>query len=185
MSGTSIELDKKLCLSIRECSGNDLPLRIADARPKLNANANAAMGKGFENVSFLGGPSMAQLQFLDIENIHVMRSSITKLRESSGFSPLTSPANASGSGIDAAHDDSAGVEKSKWLTHISLVLRGAVGVADSLSLGHAVLVHCSDGWDRTAQLSALSQVLLDPYYRTIEGFLCIVQKGMCKLALFP
>lgn len=31
-----------------------------------------------------------------------------------------------------------------------------------------VLVHCSDGWDRTPQIVALSKLLLDPYYRTIE-----------------
>ena len=34
----------------------------------------------------------------------------------------------------------------------------------------SVLIHCTDGWDRTAQLSALSMLMLDPYYRTIIGF---------------
>ena len=33
-----------------------------------------------------------------------------------------------------------------------------------------VLVHCSDGWDRTSQLTALSQLMMDPYYRTVLGF---------------
>lgn len=33
------------------------------------------------------------------------------------------------------------------------------------------LVHCSDGWDRTAQLCSLAQLMMDPYYRTIEGFI--------------
>lgn len=31
-------------------------------------------------------------------------------------------------------------------------------------------MHCSDGWDRTPQTTALSQLILDPYYRTITGF---------------
>lgn len=31
-----------------------------------------------------------------------------------------------------------------------------------------VLVHCSDGWDRTPQIVALAELLLDPYYRTID-----------------
>lgn len=39
-----------------------------------------------------------------------------------------------------------------------------------LEAGDPVLVHCSDGWDRTSQLASLAQLLLDPYYRTIEGF---------------
>lgn len=40
----------------------------------------------------------------------------------------------------------------------------------------SVLVHCSDGWDRTAQLTALSMLLLDPYYRTIKGFEVLIEK---------
>ena len=31
-----------------------------------------------------------------------------------------------------------------------------------------VVVHCSDGWDRTTQIVALAELMLDPYYRTIE-----------------
>lgn len=34
----------------------------------------------------------------------------------------------------------------------------------------SVLVHCSDGWDRTAQTCSLAELMLDPYYRTIYGF---------------
>ena len=33
-----------------------------------------------------------------------------------------------------------------------------------------MLVHCSDGWDRTPQIVALAKILLDPYYRTLEVF---------------
>jgi hypothetical protein len=38
------------------------------------------------------------------------------------------------------------------------------------------VVHCSDGWDRTSQLSATAQLLLDPYYRTVVGFGVLVEK---------
>ena len=37
--------------------------------------------------------------------------------------------------------------------------------------GVSVLVHCSDGWDRTAQTCATASLLMDPYYRTIHGFM--------------
>ena len=33
-----------------------------------------------------------------------------------------------------------------------------------------VVVHCSDGWDRTAQTCSLASIILDPYYRTMHGF---------------
>ena len=40
----------------------------------------------------------------------------------------------------------------------------------------SILIHCSDGWDRTAQLSAISQILLDGYFRTIKGFCTLIDK---------
>ena len=40
----------------------------------------------------------------------------------------------------------------------------------------SVVVHCTDGWDRTAQLTALAMLMLDPYYRTIRGF----EVGKCQ-----
>jgi myotubularin-related protein 1/2 len=60
------------------------------------------------------------------------------------------------------------------------VLKGAVFVASSLDSGDSVLVHCSDGWDRTSQLSALGQILLDPYYRTFVGFRSLIEKDFCS-----
>lgn len=39
-----------------------------------------------------------------------------------------------------------------------------------------MVIHCSDGWDRTSQLSALAMLLLDPYYRTIKGFEVLIEK---------
>ena len=38
----------------------------------------------------------------------------------------------------------------------------------------SVMIHCSDGWDRTPQLSSLSQICMDPYYRTMRGMYFIL-----------
>lgn len=49
------------------------------------------------------------------------------------------------------------------------MLKAAVLVSSAVDReGRPVLVHCSDGWDRTPQIVALAKILLDPYYRTME-----------------
>jgi len=52
-----------------------------------------------------------------------------------------------------------------------------VVIVRQMALEHShVLIHFSDGWDRTSQLSSLSQICLDPYFRTIDGFMALVEK---------
>lgn len=54
---------------------------------------------------------------------------------------------------------------------LQLVLGGAVRIAELVEKHKSsVVVHCTDGWDRTAQLAALAMLMLDSYYRTIRGF---------------
>merc|ERR1719336_3723921 len=40
----------------------------------------------------------------------------------------------------------------------------------------SVMVHCSDGWDRTSQITGLAQICLDVECRTPQGFLILIQK---------
>ena len=236
-------------------------LRIADARPKLNANANALAGKGFENVVYLNGE--ATLTFLDVENIHVMRSSLLRLKQGlvhtswgwtdghgntitynntgadAGYAAATgmgmmssmgslgiggyfnvnanasiaqededddqipapsiagsndnshTNASSNGTGIVLVNEpkkmDTEIMSSSSWKVHLSLLLKGSIGLCEALILGHPVMVHCSDGWDRTSQLSSLTQVLLDPYVHVyIYIYVCVcvgVSLSLC-LCLF-
>jgi myotubularin-related protein 6/7/8 len=57
-----------------------------------------------------------------------------------------------------------------------LILTGALDIANNLAKGINCLAHCSDGWDRTSQLCSLSSLLLDPFYRTMKGFMTLVEK---------
>jgi hypothetical protein len=51
-------------------------------------------------------------------------------------------------------------------------LQGAVMIARYMKLQRGnTLVHCSDGWDRTSQLTSLAQIIMDPYYRTLSGLM--------------
>lgn len=42
--------------------------------------------------------------------------------------------------------------------------------------GITPMVHCSDGWDRTSQVCAITELIIDPYYRTIHGFFVLIEK---------
>lgn len=64
-----------------------------------------------------------------------------------------------------------------WLQHMSGLLAASMVVCHAIErCGRPVLVHCSDGWDRTPQIVATAQLCLDPYYRTIEGFRVLVER---------
>ncbi|KAF8418208.1 protein-tyrosine phosphatase-like protein [Tirmania nivea] len=136
---------------------------IVDARPTVNAYAMQAMGLGSENMDNYRNCSK---QYLGIDNIHVMRESLAKVVEAIKDSDITPlPPNREL------------LAKSGWLKHIGLLLDGTQTIVRQIAIEHShVLIHCSDGWDRTSQLSALAQLCLDPYYRTIEGFMVLVEK---------
>ena len=136
---------------------------IVDARPTVNAYATQAMGMGTENMD---NYPFATKVYLGIENIHVMRDSLNKIIDQLKDSDLTP--------IGPSRD---AINRSGWIKHISNMLDGVSLIARQVGLQHShVLIHCSDGWDRTSQLSALSQLCLDPYFRTLEGFIVLVEK---------
>lgn len=136
---------------------------IVDARPTVNAYAMQAVGLGSEKMDYYPG---AEKAYLGIDNIHVMRKSLDCVVEALKESDyLNVPPN---------HDL---LRKSGWIRHIANILDGTALIARTVGILHShVLIHCSDGWDRTSQLSALSQIMLDPYYRTLEGFIVLVEK---------
>ncbi|CAI9273135.1 unnamed protein product [Lactuca saligna] len=160
-------------------------LYIADARPRKNALANGAMGGGSESSS---NYFQSEIVFFGIDNIHAMRESLVRLRDYLDTHGTTSSDGMSSFlrnggwtwGVGNLSSMSASVSTlgdSGWLQHIQNVLAGSAWIAARVALESAsMLVHCSDGWDRTTQLVALASLLLDPYYRTINGFQALVEK---------
>jgi myotubularin-related protein 6/7/8 len=161
IAGTTVMYDEKT--GKRLIYGAQQHNLIVDARPAINSYAMQAVGLGSENMDYY---KFAKKVFLSIDNIHVMRDSLNKV-------------------IDAIKDADVSpfppnremLAKSGWLKHITGILDGSAIVARQVSIQHShVLIHCSDGWDRTSQLCALAQLMLDPYYRTIDGFIVLVEK---------
>ncbi|PIK60521.1 putative myotubularin-related protein 2 isoform X1 [Apostichopus japonicus] len=153
--------DEKYLQYIMDANAESHKIVIMDARPSVNATANKARGGGYESEEIY---TFAEVIFLDIHNIHVMRESLRKLKD------ICYPT------VDDAHWLS-NLESTHWLEHIKVVLAGAVRIAYIVdNQKTSVVVHCSDGWDRTSQLTALAMLMLDPYYRTIIGFEVLIEK---------
>ncbi|KAL7065361.1 hypothetical protein AAHC03_05334 [Spirometra sp. Aus1] len=153
--------DQAFLRHIRDANPLQQVLHVVDTRPHLNALTNRAQGKGYEDIQAYKG---IDLRFFDIPNIHAIRSSLEKL-------------------IKAYHDPRISVEdlnvaidKSSWLRSNRKILEASFYVAQRLEAGYSVLVHCSDGWDRTAQVCSLAQLIIDPFYRTIDGIQKLIEK---------
>ncbi|XP_029384790.1 phosphatidylinositol-3,5-bisphosphate 3-phosphatase MTMR6 [Echeneis naucrates] len=154
--------DESMLQAISKANHNSRFVYVMDTRPKLNALANRAAGKGYENED---NYSNIRFQFVGIENIHVMRTSLQKLLEVTGTRSLS------------MSDYLVGLESSGWLRHIKAIVDAAIFLTKAVTgEGASVLVHCSDGWDRTAQVCSLGSLLMDPYYRTIKGFMVLIEK---------
>ena len=160
--GRRSEEDEAMIGSLLRANPNRPYLYVVDTRPKINAMANRAAGKGYENVDFYQG---VVFQFLGIQNIHVMRESQQKLIDAYTDSATTT------SGFQSA------LEASHHLKHIKSILDTSMFIARAVHDEKAsVLVHCSDGWDRTAQTCSLAGIMLDPFYRTFQGLQILIEK---------
>ena len=153
--------DESYMEAVLEANAGSDKVCIMDARPQQNARANRLRNGGFESTSY----KSCELDFCDIENVHVMRASLDQLH-----AYFTSTLTRSYVGTDQ-------VGRTRWLQHVGQLLMAAARiVAEVDKNGRSVVVHCSDGWDRTSQLVSLAQLCLDPFYRTLDGFQVLIEK---------
>lgn len=155
--------DVRMLTEIGLLSTQDQHVTIFDARPKTSAQGNRLRGGGYEDASYY--PNMT-VTFCGIHNIHAVRN-CHKAIEALASTPHV---------LECIDKYGPAVEKSEYMQILSDILRGANGVVACLQSGSNALVRCSDGWDRTGQLCALAQILLHPRYRTIRGFIDLVEK---------
>ncbi|GAB5593661.1 phosphatidylinositol-3-phosphatase ymr1 [Umbelopsis nana] len=136
---------------------------IIDARPMANAVGNVARGAGTENMENYRN---CKKKYTGIDNIHVMRDSLARMCDA-----------MQGSESIGGMINKFALQRSNWLKHISSLLDGTLVIVKSVHIFNShVLVHCSDGWDRTAQLVSIAELCLDPFYRTYRGFQILIEK---------
>ncbi|CAH1759460.1 6790_t:CDS:10 [Entrophospora sp. SA101] len=138
---------------------------ILDARNFTSAFSNIYKGGGYENIGFY--PQNTTLEWLNLPNIHVISNAHSKLLREIAT-------NASSPNWFSV------LESTGWLNCVAGLLKAAGGkngvVSKIVDDDSSVLVHCTDGWDRTPQLVSLAQIMLDPYYRTLKGFRVLIEK---------
>uniref|UniRef100_A0A8C5QWK8 phosphatidylinositol-3,5-bisphosphate 3-phosphatase n=1 Tax=Leptobrachium leishanense TaxID=445787 RepID=A0A8C5QWK8_9ANUR len=157
---TDFDSSLTACPGMEGGGGPPQKLLILDARSYTAAVANRAKGGGCECEEYYPN---CEVVFMGMANIHSIRNSFQYLRAVCNQVP------------DPGNWLSA-LESTKWLQHLSVMLKAATIVANAVDReGRPVLVHCSDGWDRTPQIVSLAKILLDPYYRTLEGFQVLVE----------
>ncbi|KAG8520288.1 Myotubularin-related protein 6 [Galemys pyrenaicus] len=140
---------------------NDEKIRESDEKKRLNAMANRAAGKGYENED---NYSNIRFQFVGIENIHVMRSSLQKLLEVSGTKGLS------------VNDFYSGLENSGWLRHIKAVMDAAIFLArvliekDWISFGHKFSERCGHLDGDAKEVSPVFTQFLECVWHLTEQF---------------
>jgi len=142
--------------------GNSKKLFIYDCRPYLYAMANRLKGAGHENTD---NYKDAELFFCEIDNIHSARNGLNKI-----YNLLKNQNFYNNKKFLSSF------EGTNWPNFIYGIIQASINVAFSVKNGHSVLIHCSDGWDRASQITAFSQLLIDPYFRTIKGYMTLIEK---------
>lgn len=161
--GRKSEADEQLFQFIAQANPVNQSIAMVDARPYLNALVNRGRAGGFEDMSRYE-ESEASLAFLGVENIHEMRESLAAMH---ALGRSFAPKEIGGAAEVVTLTD---VHETKWLAHVGAVLGGAAQMVEEVTVrNRTVILHCSDGWDRTAQLCSLAEMALDPYYRTLAG----------------
>ena len=161
LTGNRNRFDEDLLLDIAKISDKKKAY-IYDCRPYLSAMANKLKGAGFENVENYPG---AEIIFCEIDHIHSARTALHKIYSMLKYNRFS--------------DDKkflSNFENSGWPNFIFGIIRASINIASSVRSGFSVLIHCSDGWDRCSQLTAFSQLLIDPYFRTIRGYMTLIEK---------
>jgi myotubularin-related protein 1/2 len=165
MMGNNSTDDEQLLQMIRAGAGGaKRDLLTLDLRSMKAAYANKVGGGGFEDY-----PN-CKLVFGGVDNVHGVREAWRKMYKA-----------VHGLEVSKVGSWLRDVADSGWYDIMGAIFHCVVLVVNELGKEKcSAVVHCSDGWDRTAQVSSLAMLCLDPHYRTLRGFCILIQKEFCS-----
>ena len=151
--------DKKL---LNACLVNKQRGRIIDTRTKASVSLALPKGGGTEQ------PGMYPqwlLEYVGLDTATAMLESYEKM-----FKLCVETDGAS-----VGQQWHATLSSTKWHTYIMNALMNASKIADFLDTdSSSVLVHGTNGTDNSLVLTSLTQLMLDPYTRRLEGFIELI-----------
>ena len=122
-------------------------------------------GGGFTDVSFINGPNLeCSIAFTDGSSVSIpdMLTMINKYCSTNDVTAMKT-----------------------WLDHIGKILNRSKDIASLIiEKNTSVLVNGTSGRRKAALLTAVSELILDPYYRTFEGFQVLIYKEFISMG-FP
>jgi len=152
-------------------------LHFFDLRSQAAALANFARGGGTEVPNMY---DRATMTFANLANIHGVREAFERLAKLCQV--LQTPHLDCPTSKTPHYGFLAKLDSTGWPAMTQRLLWASWKVATLIAQDDdSVLVHCTDGWDRTAQVVSLSMILLDPYYRTIEGFCRLIMREWLEM----
>ncbi|XP_027732727.1 myotubularin-related protein 8-like isoform X2 [Vombatus ursinus] len=155
--------DEQMLQAISQANPASPFIYVVDTRPKLNAIANRAAGKGYENEDNYAN---IRFRFIGIENIHVMRGSLQKLLEVCEMK------------VPSMSDFLAGLENSGWLKHIKTIMDAGIFLAKVLierewiSMGHKFSQRCAHLDGDPKEVSPVFTQFLECIWQLMEQFPC-------------
>lgn len=151
----TLDDDKVLSYIKNSRKNNDRKLVIIDTRSNVNnivLSDDKEKSKGF------------QIEFMGLDDYLEIRKSFIALKNS-------------------CHNEKkdsywlSTLESTGWLRNIKSILSATYKIINFVHRENtSCLIHSSDSFDRTTQLTSLAMLCLDPFYRTITGFCLLIEK---------
>ena len=131
---------------------------------KISNNSNSKLSRNSKKMGLFSGSNAAINQFNTNINYH------------HGVNTQSSQTVTTGGGANGSSGFFKQIQDSKWFDQLQLIIHISNLVVERMEESSSVMIALEDGWDLTSQVTTLAQVLLDPYYRTIEGFSVLIER---------